>query len=232
MRGLVILGIVGAGAYYAFSRGMIPQAAPTVAAIKGLFDAPEVRAPQILPQAEWGRPLADRLATAAQIRQASGGAVVPVLGAGEVITVNPYEGMLRSNWVQVQPWARRNVGWAAAIARVENAQRNPALSGDNGTSHGVYQVKTATAETCYRAGYTNHRATMATLKTIPGGVYFGTAEMDRLSKINPNLDWIIQAYNGGAGWQQMGAAYIRARGEYLQRVKRAYAALYGAGVMA
>ncbi len=61
---------------------------------------------------------------------------------------------------------------------------------------------------------------------MAGGLYFATAEMERLSRINPSREWIIQAYNGGAGWQQLDAKYQRDRAAYLARVKKNFASLY------
>lgn len=223
MRGLLLLGLAGAGAYYAVKQGYLPQAAP-------LLEEIERRAATFLPQSQWEDQYIQSEAEAAAIYEASGGKVVPILGPDEVITTNVYEAMLRSNMANVSGWAKRNIGWAAAICRVENAQRNPAISGDNGTSHGVLQVKVATAETCARAGYTKYAPTKANLLTYEGGIYFGTAEMERLAAINPDRDWIIQAYNGGAGFKEMPAKYIADRGKYLVKVKKAFADLYGKGM--
>lgn len=223
MRGLVVLGLAGAGAYYAYKQGLFPAFEPVAEAGEALF----TRAAQILPMDQWDAPDRARAEEVAAIREASGGQVVPILGRDEVVTLNPYEAMLRRNWQHVSPWAKRNVGWAAAICRVENAQMNPALSGDGGRSHGVLQVKVATAETCFRSGYRAFPATEATLKTEVGGIYYGTAEMDRLAGMGRSLEWIIQAYNGGAGWQEMSPRYVSDRGAYLVRVKQAFRALYG-----
>lgn len=225
MRGLLILGVIGAGAYIANKRGLLPQIGPIVAAGEEIFE----RASHILPQEEWDTPRQERLVKADAIKEASGGYVVPILGKDETVEMNPYEGMLRGNWQHVSGWARSNVGWAAAIARVENARMNPDAEGDGGRSLGVYQVQIPTAETCYRAGYTRFQPTRETLKTIDGGVYFGTAEMERLSRMGRGLDWTIKAYNGGAGFEDMPASYIKERDGYLVKVKQAFVALYGSG---
>lgn len=227
MRGLVILGALGAGAYWAHRQGYLPQLAPVVQAVEPLLQ----RAAHILPQSDWDAPAKAKAQEVAAIKRASGGQVVPILGRGEVVEVNPYEGVLRQNWQHVSGWAKRNVGWAASILKVENAGVDPSISGDNGTSHGIGQVKVATAETCYRAGYTRFSPTVENLKSYDGGVYFATAEMERLSELNSDLDWIIQAYNGGAGWQQMPEAYKRDRGRYLDKVKRAFGGLYGGAMV-
>lgn len=225
MRGLVFLGLAGAGAYWAAKRGYLPAAAPIADALDPFLG----RVAAILPQDQWDAPAVQRAAWVQGVRAATGGAVAPILGRDEVATLNKYEAMLRRNWRDVSPWARRNVGWAAAIARVENAAMDPRAAGDGGQSIGIYQVKIATAETCYRAGYTTYNPDRDTLATESGGVYFGTAEMDRLSGINADTDWIIQAYNGGAGFAQMGDKYRHDRDNYLRRVKAAYVELYATG---
>lgn len=227
MRGLVLLGVMGAGAYWAYKQGYLPQLGPVVEAVQPYLS----RAAHILPQSEWDAPTRAKAQQVKAIKQASGGQVVPILGQSEVVAVNPYEGLLRKEWINVSGWARRNIGWASAILKVENGALNPTISGDGGTSHGVGQVKVATAETCYRAGYTRFKPTRETLLTYSGGVYFATAEMERLAGINSDLDWIIQAYNGGAGWQQMDAGYQRDRAAYLQRVKAAFTGLYGGAMV-
>lgn len=224
MRGLIILAVLGAGGYYAYSKGLLPQLTPFVGEAEKTVSRWRGEALQ-----EDRRAAREERVSA--IREASGGRVLPVLGEDETVSVNEYEAMLRLYMGQVSGWARQNIGWAAAILRVENAPRNPLASGDNGTSHGVGQVKVVTAETCYRAGYSSYEPTEAVLKTYEGGIYFATAEMERLSKINGDVDWIIQAYNGGAGFAQMGATYVRDRGRYLAKVKKAFIQLYGQGAM-
>lgn len=228
MRGLLILGLAVAGAYYAHKQGYLPQLAPVVAAGDAMLRRASF-AP--VPQSEWDRGERARGEYTDRVRAASGGQIVPILGRDEVVTVNAYEGMLRRHYGEVSGWAKRNLGYAAAIAKIENSGMVPDISGDNGTSHGVYQVKAATAETCYRAGYTRHAPTRENLLKIGPCIYFGTAEMERLSRINSDPDWIIQAYNGGAGFQKMSEKYQRDRAKYLQKVKRAFAGLYGGAII-
>lgn len=224
-KGILLLGLAGAGAFWAYKQGYLPQLSPVVEAGEQVFS-------KFLPQSEWDRPARETEEKAAAIREASGGQVVPILGPGEVVEVNRYEAMLRTHWRRVSGWARQNVGWAAAICKVENSGMNPRISGDNGTSHGVLQVKVATAETCYRAGYIDLPPTKETLLTYEGGIYFGTAEMERLAKMGKGLEWTLAAYNGGAGWEQMDAKYQRDRRAYVDKVRRAFVQLYGKGAMA
>lgn len=223
-RGILALGLAGAGAYWAYLRGYLPQLGPVV-------DAVEDGLGHILPESMWGAVDPVKEQKAAEIKEASGGQVVPILGRDEVVSVNQYEAMLRNNWRYVSGWARSNIAWAAAIARVENAPMDPRAVGDGGRAHGVYQVHVPTAETCFRAGYTEFSPTAATLQTVAGGVYFGTAEMERLSKMGKPRDWIVKAYNGGAGWESVGDQYRRDREAYYVKVQKAFLALYGSGVV-
>lgn len=220
MRGLLALGGIGAALYFANRRGYLPQ-------LDGVIEGIGARVSSIVPQDLWGAATVAKAEYVADVKSASNGRVMPILGPDETVAVNPYEGMLRSHSRYVSGWAKANIGWASAICKVENAGRDPAISGDNGTSHGVLQVKVPTAETCYRAGYTLFKPTMENLRTYEGGIYFGTAEMERLSKIRDDRDWIIAAYNGGQGWEIVDAAYKAARLAYVKKVKRAFAALYG-----
>ncbi|QLQ19058.1 MAG: transglycosylase SLT domain-containing protein [Exiguobacterium profundum] len=223
-RKLLLIGGGAALAYWAYQRGYAPQLGPVIEAARDGLD-------RILPDDLWDWPERQRAAEAAAIREASGGQVVPILGPDETAQVNAYEGVLRANWTFVQPWARANLAWTAAIMRVENAGLQPGAVGDNGAAHGLMQVHVPTAETCRRAGYVRFEATAAVLHTVEGGIYFGTAELDRLSKLGKPLDWIIKAYNGGAGWEGEGASYRAAREAYYKRVQRAFVELY-AGEMA
>lgn len=222
MRGVVLLAGLGGLGYWAYRQGYLPQAAPLVDAVSGGIS-------DLLDQTQWGRGDEVRAEQSAAMREAMGGQVVPVLGAGEVIERPAHESMLRRNWSEVSGWARANIGWAAAICAVENRPMNPALVGDNGHAFGVLQVHVPTAETCYRSGYTRYQPTAATLQTLAGGIYFGTAEMERLGRMGKGLDWTICAYNGGAGWEQMSADYQQDRREYLSRVKAAFVGMYGKG---
>ena len=228
MRGLLILGMAGAGVYYLAKSGALPQALPAVEAVEDWAEPLLRRASFVTPD-QYEAPEQSKDEYVDAIKAASGGQILPILGAEEVVGVNKYEAALRRYSGDVSGWARRNIGWAAAILKTENGPLNPALAGDNGTSFGVGQVKVATAETCYRAGYTKHPPTRATLQTMAGGLYFATAEMERLSRINSDLDWIIQAYNGGAGFERMGEDYRRDRQRYLQRVRGNFTTLYRPG---
>lgn len=149
---------------------------------------------------------------------------------GDKDAMNQWEERLVRQQYYVSPWAWTNRRWAAAIMKTESGSIGPGAVGSAGEI-GLYQVKPGTAEQMYREGYTRFPATAATLKTEAGGIYFGTAYMDYLSKINSNRDWITKAYNGGPGWEGLGASYRGAREEYLRKVYANYDALYLKGTV-
>lgn len=220
---LAVLGVAGLGAYY-YSRGKLPALKPVVEKAQGI-------ASHILPQDMWTYRDPAKVQEAEQIREASGGQVVPILGPSETVSTNVYEAMLRTHYAFLRPWSRKNIGWTAAICKVENSPRDPMLVGDNGHAFGVMQVHIPTAETCYRSGYTHTQPTQKNLQTYEGGIYFGTAELDRLANMGKPLEWIICAYNGGAGWEKVSEQYRNDRLAYLKRVQSAFVSLYG-GAMA
>lgn len=227
MRKILILGLIAAGGWYAYKRGLLPANI-----VDGAAELVPDAVWNLLPESMWGGAREDMADESEEIKAALDGQVAPILGDDEVVTVNKYEAVFRENWALVQPWARSNLAWAAAVMKTENGMLNPTISGDNGTSHGLMQVKTETAETCARAGYDELLPTKGVLLTERGAVYFGTAELDRLSKIpgkGSDREWVIKAYNGGAGWEQMDAAYRKGREDYLMKVRKNFAALYGAG---
>lgn len=222
MSKVLIIGGAVAAAYWAYSKGKFPAFAPVAAAIDPVID----RVQQFLPEEFWGTKDPAKDKEAQDIKDASGGQIVPILGDDEVITTNAYEAMLRAHSGDLSRWARANISWVAAVCRVENSGMNPTTRGDGGKAHGVMQVHVPTAETCYRAGYTRYNPTAAVLETVAGGIYFGCAELDRLSKIKSDRAWIIKAYNGGAAWEGQSATYQRDREAYYDRVQSAFVALY------
>ena len=114
--------------------------------------------------------------------------------------------MLRENEYVLSPWAAKNIYWTAAMCRTENYHMNPLTIGGAG-EWGVMQVMPGTAADLSRNGYTKFEPTREVLQTVAGGLYFGTAYLDWVSK-NPRAkgsrDWITRAYNGGPGWEHLG----------------------------
>lgn len=141
---------------------------------------------------------------------------------------NQWEKVLLDNWGFVQPWARQNLQWVAAIIKQESGSQGSSARGSAGEI-GLMQVKPATAEWMARAGWRELQPTSAVLGTDAGGVYFGTAFLDYLARTGKGRDWITKAYNGGPGFEELGASYVAAREAYLRGVAGQYAGLYGSG---
>lgn len=101
---------------------------------------------------------------------------------------------------------------------------------DGRTSYGLMQVLLPTAQDLYKKGYKAFPATSGILKTQEGGVYFGLAYIDWLTKnfrsLLPTKEDIIRAYNGGAGWKrsQRGTTMTLA---YYNKFNRQYDVTFG-----
>ncbi len=141
-------------------------------------------------------------------------------GAGSTQARSKYEAALIEHDLYVSPWAARNREWVAAIMRTESASMNPNAHGSAG-EWGVMQVKPGTAQDLARWGYNRMAATEAVLRTVEGGIYFGTAYLDYIARTYPtrDRDWIIKAYNGGPGWEGLGENYKNERERYLNKVR-------------
>lgn len=157
-----------------------------------------------------------------------GKGIVPVLGDEETITTNQWEALLLRNNLDCSFWAQSNRRWVAGQMKQESGSLGPNAVSSAGAL-GVLQVMPATASEMYGRGYTKYPATAAVLKTEAGGVYYGTAYMEYLSKINSSRDWITCAYFGGPGWQGKNAVYQKQCTDYLAAVRAQYTALYGKG---
>lgn len=145
-----------------------------------------------------------------------------------VTAPNRYEQLLRNNWSHVHQWARDNVQWVAAMIQQESGGNVTARGGAG--EIGLMQVKPATATWMRDIGYGALAPTEAVLATEAGGIYYGTAFLQYLSKLGHDRAWIIKAYNGGPGWEGLGDAYKRARETYYSEVAAKQSQLYGADV--
>lgn len=134
---------------------------------------------------------------------------------------HPHVKMLLANKHVLSAWSESNLHWTAAIAMTENGAMNPLAIGTSG-EFGVMQVMPGRATDLDRWGYKQYPATAEVLQTVEGGVYFGSANLDYLSKRNPNIDWIIRAYNGGGGWEYSSEKSLAMTADYLKKVKANY----------
>lgn len=139
---------------------------------------------------------------------------------------NQWEQVLLDNWKYVQPWARTNYKWVAAMIQQESGSQGSRARGGAGEI-GLMQVKPGTAQEMVNRGYGQFQATDAAMGTDAGGVYFGTAYLQYLSGIKSDRAWVTKAYNGGPGWESLSDSYKAAREAYLANVTAKYKALYG-----
>lgn len=139
----------------------------------------------------------------------------------ETPTQNRFVALIVNNPTDCHPWAWDNMAVTSAIIQVESGG-NPGAVGSAGEV-GIMQVKPATAEQMAGAGYTRYPPTPDTLATIRGGLYFGTAYLQWLSETHRDADWewIVQAYNGGPGFEAQSASYVAARRAYLTKIQAA-----------
>jgi len=144
------------------------------------------------------------------------------------IPLNQWEAILVREAANCSEWSKANRKWTAAIMKVESGYQGSAARGSAGEI-GLMQVKPDTAAQMYANGYTHFIPNEATLATDAGGVYFGTAYLEYLSRIHPQRDWITKAYNGGPGFEGLGDAYVKAREQYLNEVTKTYENLYPNG---
>lgn len=152
--------------------------------------------------------------------------ILPVLGNEEYISVNQWEAVLRRNWSDVHPWAQANHQWVAAQMKQESGGLGASAVSSAGAL-GVLQVLPATALQMFNSGYDKYPGTASALHTEAGGVYFGTAYLQYLSRINSSRAWITKAYFGGPGWEGKGPNYRKQCEDYFTAVNAQYSRLYG-----
>ncbi len=111
--------------------------------------------------------------------------------------------ILREHWVAVQPWARANPIWVAAMMHQESGGRSNVTSHQN--ARGILQVLPTTAWETYRAGFRDYDPD--NLYDTRTGIYFGTAFLERVSRwkgIPRARQWITRAYHGGPDGEHTG----------------------------
>jgi len=195
---LIALALIGGGAYWAYRQGHLDEIIGDILAewspiadtpaepALGVLEAPPVGviAPPALPV----------VVPSATVEEA------PDPRAG----MTPEESYLQTYIGYVSPFAKNHLELAAAIMKQETGHlsgrareraRSPA------DAYGLMQVKVGTAQHMRNLGYTRLPATVETLKTPAGSIYFGTAYMAYLGGIKKTRtwEWFIRAYNGGPG---------------------------------
>ncbi|DBA35668.1 TPA_inf: Endo-type membrane-bound lytic murein transglycosylase A [Marinomonas phage YY] len=108
--------------------------------------------------------------------------------------------LLRDHWQYVQPWARANLEFTAALMWQESRGNPAAVSGAGAL--GLMQVMPGTGQDIYdRLGYQMFPITRENMLRPDVSIYLGTAYLEWLATQNQTTgyEWIARAYNGGAG---------------------------------
>lgn len=199
--GVVTVGGLGFGAYWAYKKGLLADLLGGAGADAG-GDA----------GGSGGTPFGPWLPASS-----------PVVGK------NSYEQILRDNWAYVSPWARANYQWVCAMIKQESGTQGSKARGSAGEI-GLMQVKPATAAEMVTRGYGELSATESVMATDRGGVYFGCAYLQYLSGKKSDRAWITKAYNGGPGWESLSSSYKAAREIYYSEVLKKYNEMWGVSV--
>lgn len=130
------------------------------------------------------------------------------------------EQILLRNWADVQPWARKNAAWVAAMMYQESGGKNNAVSHKG--ARGVLQVMPGTQGDIYKWGWRKYPADPNMLHIENIGVYYGTAYLQILSKTSSDKEWITRAYNAGPGGKLTSGKWPRETIDYLAKIKIRY----------
>lgn len=130
--------------------------------------------------------------------------------------------LLTLHWADVQPWARRNKSWAAAMMWQESRGNTDAVS--SAGARGLMQVMPATMGDLHRWGWDRYPADAQSLHRPNVGIYFGTAYLEYLHKtFGRDREWMTRAYNAGPGGQRSNGTWPAETVNYLEQIKRQYA---------
>lgn len=187
--------VVGAGAYYAHSEGLID--------LSGVKD--------FVPASLWPTQAVEGGRTTVQpsTPPTAPEAVVPAsLSANSAPPWAPSpqreQQLLWDHWGEVSGWSQANPNKTAALMWQESRGRAGAVSPAGAL--GLMQVMPATAHDIYdRLGFQKYEITRANMLRPEVSIYLGTAYLDWLDSINPMRsqpqrdEWLFRAYNGGSG---------------------------------
>ncbi len=204
MRGLFLMALAGGG-YWAWQNGHLNTLFPELMAqqVEAAPDPVSLTEPKPEPKPEPAKAVTPQGVVSA-----------PQTGLGSV--TNEYN-LLSANLEVVQPWASRNLVWVACLMEQESGGRVN-ITGPKtkyGYAYGSLQVLLTTAEEIYRDGFTRYQPTKATLLSEKGGIYFGTAYLEMLSRRGRDKTWMAMAYHGGpngegtAHWGPKTQAYAK-----------------------
>lgn len=176
---LILLGAIGAGGYWAFQNGHLDAVLDRLG-----LDAPE----------------AERADNSGLFETNSADYLQPASMTDAQINKMSELDILKMFWSDVQPWARRNPEWTAAMMKQESMGNTNATS--SAGAKGLMQVMNGTQGDIYRWGWRKYSAEPQLLYEPNVGIYYGTAYLEYLSTWNGKTrtkEWMAQAYNAGPG---------------------------------
>lgn len=129
----------------------------------------------------------------------------------------------------VQPWAKRNRLWVAAMMWQESRGNPDAVS--SAGAMGLMQVMPGTMRDLHRWGWRKYDAEPALLHLPNVGIYFGTAYLEYLTRRGRDREWMTKAYNAGPGGGDDGS-WPAETVDYLARITAHFNEISAAGGMA
>ena len=133
---------------------------------------------------------------------------------------------LDANWSDVHNWARSNKLWVSAMMWQES-RGNPNAVSSKG-ARGLMQVVPSTMGDLYdRLGYRKYPPEPTLLHQPNVGIYFGTAYLQEMQKINSDREWITRAYNAGPAGRRTDGTWPAETVNYLIKIKDRYTQLGG-----
>ena len=133
------------------------------------------------------------------------------------------ERWLSDNWEYVQPWARRNRTWVAAMMWQESRGNPNATSSAN--ARGLMQVIDGTMQWMFDSGFRAFPVQPRSLYQPDVSIYFGTAFLEYLSGLSSDREWITRAYNAGPGGERQDGTWPRETDAYFAAINRKYTSL-------
>lgn len=134
------------------------------------------------------------------------------------------ERLLATHWEDVQPWARRNKTWVAAMMWQESRGRTNATS--SAGARGLMQVMPGTMGDIVGWGYDKYGDNPDVLYRPGPAIYFGTAYLEYLYGLNSDREWMTRAYNAGPGGERSWG-WPSETIDYLAKIKARHETLAG-----
>lgn len=154
----------------------------------------------------------------------------PVLAANDTgimrSDLNKEQRLVWDNSDVLSGWSKLNPNWTAAMIWVESRGNVKARGPKTKWGHalGPMQVLPGTAKDLYGWGWNRFSPTQDVLLSAKGGVYFGSAYLEYLSRKNSDREWITKAYHGGPAGEAKGMWGPKTQ-DYLAQVSARYKAI-------